>query len=111
MIEVQRSRERHGWGTHDAHRSRDVAVPKLAARVRAFEAALMIVLFSMHSMYRRRLQSCRVKGTVFTPDFQKLMQSLVVEWAGECHGIFVHDEKLQLTLTVGQIRTYWWVYH
>lgn len=91
MIEVEKSRGGHRRGKED------VAVSKPIAKVRILEGALIIVLFSMHSMYRKRLQACRVKGTASNPDFQKLMQSLVVEWAGECHGILLYDEKPRLT--------------
>jgi hypothetical protein len=34
-------------------------------------------------MYLKRLQSTRVKGVVYVPDFRNLMQSLLVEWAGK----------------------------
>lgn len=91
MIEVEKSQARYSWGTPEARFYRDVAVPKPTAKVRFLEGMLMIVLFGMHSMYRKRLQSCRVKGMVYVPDFQRLMQSLVVEWAGECRNRLLHN--------------------
>jgi hypothetical protein len=83
MVEVETVRVRYGYGTTEARRYRDVAVPKPTLKVRIFDTVLMLVLFDAHLMYRKRLQSTRVKGIVYVPDFQGLMQSLVVEWAGE----------------------------
>ena len=87
MIEVSKSRTRYKWGTTETRMYRNVAVPKPTTKVRVFEGVLMAVLFGMHSMYRRRLQNCRVQGMVYVPDFHDLMRSLVVEWAGEYYNV------------------------
>ncbi|KIM75256.1 hypothetical protein PILCRDRAFT_684143 [Piloderma croceum F 1598] len=81
MVEVEKARFRYKYGTTEARIYRDVAVPKPALAVRVLDAVLMLILFGAHLMYRKRLQSTRVKGVVYVPDFQSLMQSLVVEWA------------------------------
>jgi hypothetical protein len=83
MVEVEKVRFRYKYGTAEARIYRDVAVPKPALAVRVLDTVLMLALFSAHLMYRKRLQSTRVKGMVYVLDFQGLMQSLVVEWAGE----------------------------
>lgn len=84
MVDVSKSRERYGYGTTGARIYRDIAVPVPTMKVQSLEWMLTLILFGAHWMYRKRLQSCRVKGMVYVPDFQKLMQSLVVEWAGKC---------------------------
>jgi hypothetical protein len=86
MVEVEKVRSRYGYGTTQARTYRDVVVPPPTLKVRVLDAVLMLVLFGAHLMYRKRLQSTRPKGTVYMSDFQGLMQSLVVEWAGEPSG-------------------------
>jgi len=83
MVEVEKVRIRYKYGTTDARIYRDVAVPKPTLKLRILDTFLMLVLFGAHIMYRKRLQSTRVNGMVYVPDFQGLMQSLVVGWAGE----------------------------
>ena len=83
MVEVEKVRFRYKYGTTEARIYRDVAVPKPTLKLRILDTVLMLVLFGAHLMYRKRLQSTRVNGMVYVPDFQGLMQSLVVEWAGE----------------------------
>jgi hypothetical protein len=83
MVEVEGVRLRYKYGTTEARSYRDLAVPQPTLRVRVLDTVLMLVLFGAHLMYRKRLQSTRVNGLVYVPDFQRLMQSLVVEWSGE----------------------------
>ncbi|KAG1859338.1 hypothetical protein DFJ58DRAFT_840204 [Suillus subalutaceus] len=51
------------------------------ARFSLLEIILPSPLFGTHSMYRTRLQGTRVKGVVYLPDFRKLMQQFLDEWA------------------------------
>ncbi|OAX37450.1 hypothetical protein K503DRAFT_866861 [Rhizopogon vinicolor AM-OR11-026] len=77
MTEVEKSRTRYHWGTPENRIYRDVAIPEPSR----LEMILTLPLFGAHSMYRTRLQGTRVKGAVYLPDFQKLMQQFLDEWA------------------------------
>ncbi|KAH7923628.1 hypothetical protein BV22DRAFT_1036108 [Leucogyrophana mollusca] len=77
MAEVEKSRLLYKWGTHGNRIYRNIAIPEPTW----LELLLALPLFGAHSMYRKRLQSTRVKGAVYVPDFQKLMQQFLGEWA------------------------------
>lgn len=94
MVKITEIRARYKYGTHDAgyYRLRAVADPTLGVKV--FDKTIMVVLFGAHLMYRQRLQSTRVNGVIYVPDFQKLMQSLVIEWAGKSSAYTVYRLSL-----------------
>lgn len=84
MYEIEGVRMRYQHGTHRARFHRDVAVAEQTWRIRAADMALLFLVFGAHKIYRQRLQSTRVKGMLYLPDFQSLMKSFLVEWAGPC---------------------------
>lgn len=96
MAEVEKSRTQYHWGTPENRIYRNVAIPEPSR----LEMILTLPLFGAHSMYRTRLQGTRVKGAVYLPDFRKLMQQFLDEWAGK-HCPFrdvlfaYHDDRLQ----------------
>lgn len=77
MAEVEKSRTQYHWGTPENRIYRNVAIPEPSR----LEMILTLPLFGAHSMYRTRLQGTRVKGAVYLPDFRKLMQQFLDEWA------------------------------
>jgi hypothetical protein len=86
MTEVEKSRTTYHWGTPENRIYRNVAIPEPSR----LEMILTWPLFGAHSMYRTRLQGTRVKGAVYLPDFQKLMQQFLDEWAGKYHASLCH---------------------
>ncbi|KII94570.1 hypothetical protein PLICRDRAFT_33372 [Plicaturopsis crispa FD-325 SS-3] len=81
MRHIEHSRERYGFATREARIYRDIAHPKLSWKVWAVDTVLLFLLLGAHTAYRKRLQSTRIKGTVYMPDFHTLMESLLKEWA------------------------------
>lgn len=68
---------------------RNVDIPKPNSTVRILDFMLLFFLFGTQTAYRKRLESTRIKSNlsaVNIPHFRSFIQSLLVEWAGECPG-------------------------
>ena len=83
MINIEANRALYRHGEADARIYRNKSIPEATWKVRAFDLALTVLLFGAHTMYRKRLESTRPRGRVYRPDFQKFIQSLLAEWAGQ----------------------------
>ncbi|TFY71970.1 hypothetical protein EVG20_g1013 [Dentipellis fragilis] len=83
MSDIERYRERYQYGTQGSRIYRDIAVAEPTWQVKIVDGLLFLFLFGVHRMYRERLERTRPGGIIYLPDFQNMMKSLLVEWAGE----------------------------
>ncbi|KAF8886978.1 hypothetical protein BD779DRAFT_544492 [Infundibulicybe gibba] len=81
MGEIERSRQKYSFGTRDARIYRNVAISKPTWGVRVLDVVISLLFFGVHKTYRKRLATTQPNGTPYLPDFRKLMQSFLVEWA------------------------------
>ncbi|KAJ7092873.1 hypothetical protein B0H15DRAFT_164369 [Mycena belliarum] len=81
MCEVEKTRARYGHGTSRARLHRDVAIPAATWPVRFVDIAVGLLFCGTHTGYRTRLQRTVPQGLVFLPDFRRLMQNMMAEWA------------------------------
>lgn len=91
MAEIKKSRDLYKYGTPEAQEGRDGERPEPTFIVRICDGALLVFLFGAHLMYRDRLQRTSAKGLVYIPDFQAVMQDLLVEWAGTQFNLNFHE--------------------
>ncbi|KDQ51537.1 hypothetical protein JAAARDRAFT_62420 [Jaapia argillacea MUCL 33604] len=89
MTIIEESRDIALYGTMDSRLYRDVAIPKPTRTVQVMDLLLMFFLFGAHRMYRRRLQAAAPKKNVHQFEFQKLMRSFLLEWAGQANVAFL----------------------
>ncbi|KAJ6613887.1 hypothetical protein B0H10DRAFT_2047070 [Mycena sp. CBHHK59/15] len=81
MFEVESARARYKYGTPVARIYRDKAIPKRTLDVITWDIIIGLLFFGTHTNYRTRLECTIIKGIISLPDFRRLMQSLVAEWA------------------------------
>ncbi|KII94578.1 hypothetical protein PLICRDRAFT_47611 [Plicaturopsis crispa FD-325 SS-3] len=83
MDEIERTRQRNGYGTPDARIHRVTVLPEPTWKLRVLDVVLTLVFLGAHRTYRRRLQATRVNGLLHLPGYQQLMRHLLTEWAGK----------------------------
>ncbi|KAJ6613896.1 hypothetical protein B0H10DRAFT_2047088 [Mycena sp. CBHHK59/15] len=81
MFEVESARARYKYGTPVARIYRDKAIPKRTLDVITGDIIIGLLFCGTHTNYRTRLECTIIKGIISLPDFRRLMQSLVAEWA------------------------------
>lgn len=81
MIEIEETRTRYKHGTAEARIYRNIVVPETPAEMRKWDVLFGILLFGAHTAYRRRLRRTYIKEVVYLPEFRRLMESLLLEWA------------------------------
>jgi len=86
MTEVWSQRSRFRWGAHKMsdyqEKPTDSPVEEpLSTRAKVVELIAMVLLFSTHATYYERLEMARPEGHVYVPEFRRLLEGLLVEWA------------------------------
>lgn len=83
MVKIERVRRQVKFGTPEYGLYRPRVPKDTSISVKVLETALVVLLFGAHKMYRVRLQSARVQGTIYLADFRELLGNFLAEWSGK----------------------------
>ncbi|KAJ7110579.1 hypothetical protein C8R44DRAFT_883713 [Mycena epipterygia] len=81
MYEIEKARQRYGYATKNNRLYRDMAIKEVHWKVDVSDIIISVLLCGTHRNYRTRLACTVPNGKVSLPDFRRLMQSLMAEWA------------------------------
>ncbi|KAJ7685948.1 hypothetical protein B0H17DRAFT_1072971 [Mycena rosella] len=81
MFHIEEARARYAYGTPAARLYRDLAIPESTLQVFLWDIPIGILFCGTHRSYRTRLACTVPKGLVSLPDFRRLMQNMMAEWA------------------------------